>query len=133
MKNLHINKVWLSGTVRTHPQIRQLSEKTKLTSFSLSVLETWESRGGETKSHRNDIQIEVLGKEAQAAYDTLSPGKWVSVDGYLRSEQFKGRLQIKVRVFNIVYEGEYDGYEEDTRPGEEVSEKVRFTRRDKSS
>ena len=125
MKNLYINKVWLSGIVKTHPQIRQLSENTKLTCFSLSTLETWESKCGETKSHRNDILIEILGKEADSAYSNLSPGKWVSVDGYLRTEQFKGKQQTKVRVYNITYEGTNDGYDDEETPG-----KVRFTRRD---
>ena len=101
----YINKVWVGGVVKTHPKIRSISEKTKLTSFMISVLEKWDSPTGERKQHRNDIPIEVLGKEAEPAFVSLSPGDWVSVDGYLRSEQFKGRTQLRIRVFNISYEG----------------------------
>lgn len=102
MTNLWINKVWLSGNVRTHPKIRNISEKTKLTSFVISVLETWISPTGEEKFHRNDIPIEVLGKEAETA-SRLSPGDEVSIDGYIRSEQLHGRTEFKVRVFKIHY------------------------------
>lgn len=101
----YINKVWLNGVVRTHPKIRKISEKTKLTSFTVSVLERWDSPSGEQRCHRNDIAVEVLGKEAEKACDLLSPGDWVSVDGYLRSETFKGKPQLRIRVFNISYEG----------------------------
>lgn len=103
---MYINKVWISGKVHTHPRIRNISERTKLTSFTVSVLETWESKDGETRSHRNEIQVEVLGREAEVAYQTLAPGSWVSVDGYMRSEVFKGRQQIKIRVYNINYNEE---------------------------
>lgn len=100
----YINKVWLSGVVRTHPKIRKISEKTKLTSFAISVLEEWSTASGERKAHRNDITIEVLGKEAERACELLSPGDRVSIDGYIRSETFKGRQQLRIRVFNISYE-----------------------------
>lgn len=103
MPKLFINKVWLSGQVHSQPRIRNISEKTKLTSFMMSVSETWLSRDGETKSHRNDILVEVLGREAESA-GRLMPGEWISVDGYLRSEQFKGRTVISVRVYNIVHD-----------------------------
>ncbi|MHC4647370.1 MAG: single-stranded DNA-binding protein [Planctomycetota bacterium] len=106
--SFYINKVWISGKVHTQPRIRNLSERTKLTSFMVSAMETWASRNGESKSHRNDILVEVLGKEAQPAFDGLSPGDWVSVDGYLRSEQFKGRTVLSVRVYNISYGAEID-------------------------
>jgi single-stranded DNA-binding protein len=100
----YINKVWLSGVVRTHPKIRKISEKTKLTSFTVSVLEEWTTLSGEQRSHRNDIVVEVLGKEAENICGLLSPGDWVSVDGYMRSETFKGKSLLRIRVFNISYE-----------------------------
>lgn len=101
----YINKVWLNGVVRTHPKIRKISEKTKLTSFVISVLEEWNSPSGEKRYHRNDVPVEVLGKEAEKTCELLRPGDWVSVDGYLRSETLKGKSQLRVRVFNISYEG----------------------------
>lgn len=99
----YINKIWLNGVVRTHPRIRKISEKTKLTSFAISVLEEWDSPSGQKRYHRNDVPVEVLGKEAERACENLRPGDWVSVDGYLRSETFKGKPQLRVRVFNISY------------------------------
>lgn len=118
---LFINKVWLNGVVKTHPKIRSISEKTKLTYFMMSVLETWGSPTGERKQHRNDIPVEVLGKEADAACEKLSPGDWVSVDGYLRSEQFKGKTQLRIRVFNISYEGKNEPFGNATDVGKGVS------------
>ncbi len=100
----YINKVWLSGVVRTHPKIRKISEKTRLTSFVVSIFEEWESPSGEKRNHRNDVPVEVLGREAEKVCEHLRPGDWVSVDGYLRSETFKGKPQLRIRVFNISYE-----------------------------
>jgi len=102
---LYINKVWLSGKVHTQPRIRKISEKTKATSFILATMESWESRNGDAREHRNEILVEVLGRDAQAVYDNLSPGDWVNVDGYMRSDQFKGRTAMSVRVYKITYEG----------------------------
>ena len=101
---MYVNKVWLRGHVRTHPKIRNISDRTKLTSFMISVMEEWEGRDGERKSHRNDVTVEVLGRDAESIFDKLSPGDWVTVDGYLRSEQYKGRTSLTVRVFNIDHE-----------------------------
>lgn len=118
---MYINKVWLGGVVQTHPRIRNISERTKLTSFSVSVLETWESRDGEARSHRNDVVVEVLGKDADEAYKRLAPGSQVYIDGYLRSEVFKGRQQIKVRVFNIAYMEGSDARDEPETDGGKVA------------
>lgn len=113
----YINKVWLNGVVKTHPKIRKISEKTKLTSFTVAVLEEWSAPSGEQRCHRNDISVEVLGRESEKACELLSPGDWVSVDGYLRSETFKGKPQLKVRVFNISYEGSVNHVEKEMEGG----------------
>ena len=98
-----MNKVWLSGVVRTQPKIRSLSERTRLTFFDVSTLETWSSPSGETKSHRSDIPVEVLGKDAEIIYENLRAGMIVDIDGYLRTEIYRGKPVITVRVFSIQY------------------------------
>ena len=79
-----------------------------MTSFTLSVLEKWESKSGEPRSHRSDIDIEVVGKQHEEVYENVRPGDWVQIDGYFRSEQFNGSTVITVRVFNIIYQEHHD-------------------------
>lgn len=102
--NHDINRVWLEGVVKTHPKIRSMTEKTKVTAFIVSSLETWESPDGEPRSHRNDIPVEILGKDAEDASKIIKPGDKVKIDGYLRSDQYRGRSILKVRGYNIYYE-----------------------------
>jgi len=113
--SLNINKVWLEGEVRTHPRLRNLSQSTKLTAFTISVTERWASRTGEVREHKNVIPVEVLGKDAEDVHEALSPGDKVFIDGYIRSNQFQGRDVITIRAFRI-------GYEKKEKNGTEKSE-----------
>lgn len=128
--SLYINKVWLNGVVHTQPRIRNISERTKATSFTMAIVEQWESRDGDQRNHRNEVVVEVLGRDAQAAFDNLNPGDWVSVDGYLRSDYYRGKSSLSVRVYNISYgeSANVDGGEAEKAPG-----KLRFSVRDEPS
>ena len=100
-----------------------------MTSFMISVIESWDTPNG-PKTHRNDICVEVLGKEAESVYENLSPGSWVHVDGYLRSEQFRGQTVTRVRVFKISYEGDDSNEAIDEGTGEGG---IRFNEKKKPS
>lgn len=91
-------------------------------------METWASKNGKQKSHRNDILVEVLGKEAQSAYEVLVPGEWVNIDGYLRSDQYKGKSILTVRVYNISYKDKTDDTERKVK--EETQRRLQFSIRD---
>ncbi len=130
-----MNKVWLSGVVRTQPKIRSISERTRLTFFDVSIVETWTSPSGESKHHRNDIPVEVLGKDAERVYRELKAGMTVDIDGYLRTEIFRGRLAITVRTFFIQYEEGDNGIHpnDPSGDGRRSFENVKFNRKPSSS
>ncbi len=74
------------------------------------MTESWRNDDGEQRERKNRITVEVVGRDsAYAAKGKL--GSWVTLEGYIRSEQFKGQDLIKVRTFSITIWGEPDGME----------------------
>jgi single stranded DNA-binding protein len=97
-----INKVILGGKVGTVPQLQKLSNNTPLCYFSLSVTEKWTSADGQPMERNNWFKIEVLGKNAEFAFDTVRKGQWYLIDGYLRYEKYDEEKSIvKVRAFSV--------------------------------
>ena len=45
----------------------------------------------------------MLGKDAEIIYENLRAGMIVDIDGYLRTEIYRGKPVITVRVFSIQY------------------------------
>jgi len=101
LKPPYKNRVWLQGRVTSHPSVKSLSPRTKLTAFQLSMVEGWENASGESKERKNRIAIEVVGKDSARVAAELRIGSWVTLEGYIRSENFKGREFIKVRTLTI--------------------------------
>jgi hypothetical protein len=62
--------------------------------------ESWVNNG-KTVSRANRITVEVLGRDAQRIVDEGKVGMWVTIEGYIRSEEYQGRTIIKVRTLNI--------------------------------
>lgn len=102
-----------------------------MTTFEMFTIESWTSRDGEIKTHRNIVTVEVLGRDSQMAFDRLHPGSHVAVDGYIRSAQLGGRTVMTVRVYNIEF-GESVSKEEDTEEKHEVEFGGNDTSREKA-
>lgn len=71
------------------------------------MIESWENAQGEYRERKNRITVEVVGRDSARAAEEVKLGSRVSIEGYLRSEQFKGQEVIKVRTLTI------DVWEED--------------------
>ncbi len=97
----YINRTWLQGTVASTPTVSSISAKTKLTSFQLAVVESWLNPDGELRSRKNRVLVEVVGKDSERVAQHAKLGSWVTLEGYIRSEQFKGQDLIKVRTLSI--------------------------------
>lgn len=100
-KRPYINRVDFQGEVTSSPSIKAISQRTKVTSFQLSMTESWVNGQGELRERKNRITIEVVGKDATRAAEEVSLGSWVTLEGYVRSENFKGQTVIKVRTLQI--------------------------------
>lgn len=102
MKPPSINRLWLQGEVSSHPVTKPMNARLSITTFELSMVESWvDGDTGETKERHNRIMVEVLGRDAQRVAKEARLGAWVSLEGYLRSEVFKGENVIKVRTLSI--------------------------------
>ena len=65
------------------------------------MVESWLNGDGDLRERKNRIQIEVVGKDSAKIADIARLGSWVTLEGYIRSEQFKGQELIKVRTLAI--------------------------------
>lgn len=91
----------LQGQISSHPVTKPLNPRTNLTTFQLSMTESWFNSDGEPRDRKNKIPVEVVGRDAAMVAATAKLGSWVTIEGYIRSEQFKGQEILKVRTFTI--------------------------------
>jgi len=62
--------------------------------------ESWTSKGKLCKRN-NRITVEVLGRDARMVMDSARVGSWVTIEGYIRSEEYQGKTLTKIRTLNI--------------------------------
>ena len=96
-----MNRVWLQGRISSQPSLRDLTHRTRITSFSLDVVESWTNDRLEDKSRTNRVPVEVVGKDAERVAHEARLGRWVTLEGYIRTEQSKGETVLKVRTLSI--------------------------------
>jgi single-stranded DNA-binding protein len=65
------------------------------------MVESWLNGDGTLRERKNRIQIEVVGKDSADVAKKAKLGSWVTLEGYIRSEQFKGQDLTKVRTLAI--------------------------------
>lgn len=97
----YINRSILQGVVATDPSIKNLTPATKVTSFQLVVVESWVNGQGEYRDRKNRITVDVVGRDAERIASSAKRGMWASIEGYYRSEIFKGQEVMKIRTLDI--------------------------------
>ena len=97
----YVDRIWLQGRIQSVPTIKQLSPRTKMTSFLLVTVEQWRDDDGKPKTRNNLLPIEVIGRDSEEAFARARPGLWVTIEGYVRSDIVKGQNVHRVRTFNI--------------------------------
>lgn len=65
------------------------------------MVESWLNAEGEHRERKNRITIEVVGRDSARVAKEARVGSWVSLEGYIRSENFKGQSLTKVRTLDI--------------------------------
>jgi len=91
----------MQGRVWTAPILKSLNARTKVASFCLSLVESWSNDQGQPRERNNLPLIEVVGKDAERVFAEAKVGSWVTIEGYLRTEEIKGGHVTKVRTLNI--------------------------------
>jgi single-stranded DNA-binding protein len=80
------------------------------------MTESWENSQGEYRERKNRITVEVVGKDSAKIAKEARLGSWATLEGYFRSEQFKGQDLTKVRTLSItIWENENDQGRETSR------------------
>ena len=89
------------GKVVTQPKVTSLNKNLRMTSFDMLVLETWTNGStGHQASHRNVVPIEALGVHSDKA-SSLVKGQWLTVVGYIRTDEIKGVHTTRIRTLEI--------------------------------
>jgi len=65
------------------------------------MVESWLNPDGESRARKNRVLVEVVGRDAEKVAREAKLGSWVTLEGYIRSEQFKGQDLTKVRTLSI--------------------------------
>lgn len=78
-----------------------MNARTKVASFALSCVESWRNDDGLVRERKNVVAIEVLGRDAEHVAVTVRIGSWVTLEGYIRTEELKGQHAVKVRTLSI--------------------------------
>jgi single-stranded DNA-binding protein len=106
MEPPYTNRVWLQGRIFSTPTRKALNARTSITSFMLAMVESWDNASGETRERKNRVMVEVVGRDSKRVADEAKLGSWVTLEGYIRSELFKGQELVKVRTLVVnVWEG----------------------------
>jgi single-stranded DNA-binding protein len=75
------------------------------------MVESWTNAAGEARERNNHFTVEVVGKDSAKVAKEAKIGSWATIEGYLRSEQSKGRDIKKVRTLTIhIWERDSDEY-----------------------
>ena len=97
----YINRCTLQGRIVSQPTTKSISERTKITTFQLVLVESWRNAQGDQGEHKNRVTIEVVGRDSARAAEEAACGRWASVEGYIRTGIFKGQEITKVRTLTI--------------------------------
>jgi hypothetical protein len=78
------------------------------------LVESWENASGEYRERKNRVVVEVVGKDSSRIAELAHLGSFVTLEGYIRSELFKGAELMKVRTLSIDV-WEWNAYEHGRR------------------
>lgn len=65
------------------------------------MTESWVNDTGKTVERKNRIMIEVVGRDAEMAHREIKMGSFVTLEGFFRSDNAKGKVWTKVRTLSI--------------------------------
>jgi single-strand DNA-binding protein len=95
------NKVELDGFIGMEPEVKTLSNGSKLVRFSLATNEDYKNKAGEWVKNTTWHNVVMWNKVAEKAVETLKKGTRVSVTGRLVNRQYTDKEGNKRSTFEI--------------------------------
>lgn len=114
-----INKVILIGNLTRDPEIKQTGNGQTIVTFGMATNREWVTQGREKKSLAEFHNVVAWGKLADICGQYLKKGKFVYVEGYLKTRSWDSPEGVKIFKTEIVAQ---DMIMLDKRPKEEGAE-----------
>ena len=96
------NKVELSGHIGAEPEVKTLSNGSKMLRFSLATSEDYKNNAGEWVKNTTWHNIVMWNKTAEKAAEILKKGIQLSLTGKLVNRQYTDKLGNKKNIFEIL-------------------------------
>ncbi len=97
-----LNKVFLAGNLTRDPELRYTPGGTAVAQFGLAVNRRFRNREGQMQEEATFVDIEVWGRQAEAASEYISKGSPVLIEGRLKLDTWEskqtGERRSKLRV-----------------------------------
>jgi single-strand DNA-binding protein len=96
------NRVHLIGNLGMNPEVKSISNGSKLAKFSLATNETYKNVKGEKVTETQWHNLVAWGKTAEIAEKYLEKGKEIAVEGKIVSRQYDDKEGNKKYITEIV-------------------------------
>ena len=97
-----LNKVFLAGNLTRDPELRYTPGGTAVAQFGMAVNRRFRNREGQMQEEATFVDIEVWGRQAEAASEYISKGSPVLIEGRLKLDSWEskqtGERRSKLRV-----------------------------------
>ncbi|MBQ0139482.1 MAG: single-stranded DNA-binding protein [Kurthia sp.] len=94
-----MNNVSLVGRVTKDPQLRELSENTHVTSFTIAVNRSYKNQAGEAQA--DFIQCNVWGNLAKQIVKYCGKGSLIGVSGRLQSRNYMNNADKRIYITDV--------------------------------
>ena len=81
-----VNKVILVGFLGSDPELKHTSQGLAIAMLRVATSRRWSDKDGERQEETDWHDVEVWGKQAEAAGDHLAKGRQVYVEGRLKTD-----------------------------------------------
>ena len=97
-----LNKVELSGFIGVEPEVKTLTNGSKLLRFSLATSEDYKNKAGEWVKNTTWHNVVMWNKTAEKAAEILKKGIQLSLSGKLVNKQYTDKLGNKRNAYEIM-------------------------------
>lgn len=97
-----LNNVSIVGRLTKNPELRQISDTTNVTSFTLAVNRSFKNQAGENQA--DFIQCNAWGKLAQHVVQYCGKGSLVGVSGRLQSRTYMNNEEKRIYITDVYAE-----------------------------
>ncbi len=97
-----VNKVLLIGNLTRDPEIKQTGNGQTIVTFGMATNREWVTQGGEKKSLAEFHNVVAWGRLADICGQYLKKGKFVYVEGYLKTRSWDSPEGVKIFKTEIV-------------------------------